>query len=168
VDVQEQVTASALRAKYAGQGMSEAELSTLEANISVKIPPIYRTLLRLVGNNPYAIAALVGSGWNGRDLLNPIETIQQATLELLDRNGAFEHFPEDGFVLLMHQGYSFLYIEAGKGDDSPVFTGEETDEPFRPPRVCQETLHTMMMEIAPELWAEATQLHQLERLNQRP
>ena len=143
--------------------MSEAELSTLEANISIKIPPIYRTLLSLVGHNPNAIADWVGSDWNARDLLDPEMDIQRATLNLLHRNGALEHFPDDGFVLLMHQGYSFLYVEADKGDDSPVFTGEETDEPFRPPRLIYHSLHDYMQLWASQIWQDAQNLSSLER-----
>jgi len=143
--------------------MSEAELSSLEANISVKIPPIYRTLLSLVGHNPNAIADWVGSDWNARDLLNLEMHNQRATRDLLYRNGALEHFPDDAFVFLLHQGYSFLYVEAHKGDDSPVFNGEETDEPFRPPRLIYQSLHDYMQLWAAQIWQDARNLNSLER-----
>lgn len=110
--------------RYAEQGVTERMLSRVETEYGLRIPPTYRAFLSLVGNNPQAVPDWVGSDWTG-DCLSAV----QAGARDLVRNNPHLTLPEEAFVLLLHQGYSALFVHAGLGDGSPVYAYAETDEP---------------------------------------
>ncbi|WP_152544928.1 SMI1/KNR4 family protein [Deinococcus phoenicis] len=140
------------RLQYAGQGLNENVLQAIERDFQLSIPPTYRVLLRLVGNNPNAIPEWIGTDWTGADLYD----IQREAHDLVRENPCLRNLPDDAFVLLFHQGYSLLFVPAELGDASPVFVYAETDEPCAQEfRRVAERLDEMMMHRVPELWVAA-------------
>jgi hypothetical protein len=152
-----ELTTTEIKQLYAGQGLSETQLQRIEVALSLNIPATYRNLLSLVGSNARSIPAWVGSDWTS-DIADLVD-LNLAARELLQENPHLKQLPEDAFVLLLHQGYSLLFVHATLGDASPVYTYAETDEPWMTAFECVgETLDGYMMLIDAELWAVARRI----------
>ena len=137
---------------YAGQGVSEDELTDIEAELGNAIPATYRTFLALAGDTVQAVPKWIGSDWLAKDLVGNHELAQF----LLEQNPYLKRLPLDAFVFWGHQGYSVQFVRRSLGDASPVYGYLEGDEPlWRQFRAYVSMLDSYMLEQAPELWRAA-------------
>lgn len=98
-------------------GCTEDQISQMEATFGLALPKKYREYLSVMGANS-------GDLFIGTDIDYPWPTKLRKAAERLCLDSPYT-LPADAFVFSMHQGYSFLFIEAGQGDDPPVFLFSE-------------------------------------------
>ena len=102
------------------RGLTEDEISEVEADQATPLPGVYREFLKTMGKG--AGRLLVGS-----DAFYPsILGLKDAARELLAESGDPFELEESDVVVLMHQGYTFLFLR-GIGEDPPVFQWVEGD-----------------------------------------
>lgn len=96
-------------------GCSEAEIAQVERILNVKLPAAYREFLLRMGRG-------AGDFYCGSDLHWPkVLGLTEAGRELVSEDEADIQLPADAIVIVMHQGYQFLFIRATEGDDPPVY-----------------------------------------------
>jgi hypothetical protein len=103
------------------EGYSESEVSRAEERLGVRFPAVFRAFLLRMGKAP-------GELFGGSDLapLRKLDSFRARARRFLERHGAGP-LPEDAVVILAHQGYTFLFLLANGGFDSPVFQYLEED-----------------------------------------
>ena len=102
-------------------GLTEQEITTVEADQGVKLPPIYRAFLAIMGKS-------AGSLFVGSDAFFPqILGLRCDAEELLEENSSPFTLDSTDVVFLMHQGYQFMFMH-GSDDDPPVFLYKEGDD----------------------------------------
>jgi hypothetical protein len=95
-------------------GCTPAEIEEVARDQGTDLPAAYRAFLALMGRK--AGALFVGS-----DVFYPeVLQLRQAAEGLLEVGGARVGLPPTAVVFLMHQGHTFMYIDAGEGQDPPV------------------------------------------------
>jgi hypothetical protein len=105
-----------------GTPATPQEVLALERQFGVMFPAAYKAFLLILGRD--GGTDFVGSDCTVRHLTKLREEAQ----ELLRSSGSQFELPEDAFVFLMHQGYSFAYFQAdGKTEDPAVFSYLEGD-----------------------------------------
>jgi hypothetical protein len=90
-----------------GKPLEPERVKALEHELGLPLPAAYRAYLLLAG--AYPPASLVGSDCHDHYLLELRANAQRLLIEC----GAQFQLPENAVVFLMHQGYQFLYCEAG-------------------------------------------------------
>src|SRR5438552_3435030 len=95
-------------------GCFAKDIQLLEKKIGQRFPAAYCEFLIWMGTE--AGPFLRGSNCFFRH----ISTLRQAASEVLQENKFPKSLPDDAVVVWMHQGYQFLFIRTGEGDDPPV------------------------------------------------
>lgn len=94
---------------------TEEEVSILEQKIGRFLPAAYREFLLWMGRG-------TGGLFQGSECLYwDVIPLQKAAADLMQEDEFSGPFPEDAFVLLMHQGYQFHFFRTSEGDDPPVY-----------------------------------------------
>ncbi len=91
------------------------EVRVLEDMLKLTLPSSYKEFLYWGGHS--AGPLLRGSDCFWEHLLN----IQQWAGELLEENNSPVRLPNDAFVILLHQGYTFMFLRTTEGDNPPVY-----------------------------------------------
>ena len=117
-------------------GYSDAEISEAEARLRVQFPVVFRTYLREMGKSP-------GDLFCGSELagLADFEQFRRDAMELLAETDPALTLPAEAVVFLFHQGYTFMYVLAEGGFDSPPMHWTETE---REPREVAPTFAEML------------------------
>jgi hypothetical protein len=121
----EQLTAAGLASQGQLKGCSEADIAGLEAKLGVKLPPIYRRFLAVMGRS--AGKFLVGTDF----LFHDLPTLHQRAERVLEEAGASVVLGPADFVFTIHQGYQFLFFKTGDGPDPEVFLFVEGEDEFQ-------------------------------------
>ena len=96
-------------------GCTTAQIDEVEADVGVPLPIVYREFLARMGCG-------AGRFYVGTDIQYPaLLGLTQAARELIGEDEAEIRLPEDAVVILMHQGYQFMFVRSGEGDDPPVY-----------------------------------------------
>jgi len=99
-------------------GCTDREIGKLESKFGVRLPGPYRKFLSRFGRDKNASPALSGSDY----FVPVLFKLRGWAEELLQESGSHFQFHPQDFVVLMHQGYQFLYFRAdGANHDPPVF-----------------------------------------------
>lgn len=107
------------------QGCKEAEISTLETRLGIRLPRSYRSFLAAMGR-------AAGTFLVGTDILySLLPTLRRQAERLLTECGGSLALDPADFVFAVHQGYEFLFFTCGASDDPPVFLYEEGEATFR-------------------------------------
>lgn len=103
-------------------GYSEAEVARAEIKLGVQFPAVFREYLREMARGH-------GELFCGSDLagIDELEQYRADALALLAETDPTLTLPPGAVVFLSHQGYTFLYLVAAGGFDSPVMQWIERD-----------------------------------------
>ena len=95
-------------------GYPESEIAATEARLGVRFPDVFRTYLLEMGRSP-------GDLFRGSHLasLEDFEQFRADALELTSETDPTFILPPQAVVFLFHQGYTFVYLAAAGGFDSP-------------------------------------------------
>lgn len=98
------------------RGCTETEIAEAERNLAVRIPAVLREFILRIGWEP-------GGLWTGSEFAaaQELSEFRKDAEELLAESKATFVLPPSAIVFLLHQGYSFLYIEATEEPDGPVW-----------------------------------------------
>lgn len=101
-------------------GYSEAEVANAETQLRVRFPAVFREYLREMARAP-------GELFTGSDLagIADFEQFRSRALELLGGSEPERTLPPEAVVFLSHQGYTFVYLLAAGGFDSPTMQWNE-------------------------------------------
>ncbi len=106
-------------------GFSEPEIQTVESFAGTRLPETYRTFLAFMGRS-------CGDLFCGSDLPRPNDfpahLLKAQGLLLEEQSGL--SLPPRSVVILIHQGYSFAFLEAAPVTDCPVLRYVEGDASF--------------------------------------
>jgi hypothetical protein len=112
-EVLDRLVSSGLARKQEIFGCSAGEIRQLEASIGVPLPGLYRGFLEVMGRG-------AGDFLIGSDLFFPeVMGLRAAAEGLLADCCPGVSLPENALVFFMHQGYQFLYMLTGEGEDDP-------------------------------------------------
>lgn len=103
-------------------GFSESEVAAAEARLAVHFPAVFRTYLLEMAKSP-------GDLFRGSRLAS-VENFEQFridALDLLSETDPTLSLPPEAVVFLSHQGYTFVYLVAAGGFDSPPMQWTETE-----------------------------------------
>jgi hypothetical protein len=121
-DIVETIVLSGLASEAELQGCTEAELTHLESTLGLGLPRAYREFLLRAGRG-------AGRLFRGTDVFYPtLLNLREWADELLEEDSGRFVIPADAVVIGMHQGYQFLYLRVGEGDDPPVYRYVEGQE----------------------------------------
>ncbi|MBE7529114.1 MAG: SMI1/KNR4 family protein [Ardenticatenaceae bacterium] len=98
---------------------TKGEIESLHRSLGSELPKAYQEFLLLMGHGAGPI--LSGTHCFYEDL----SEIQSRAAELLKENNSSFSLPDKSFVLLMHQGYYFLFFLIDGNDDPPLFSYSE-------------------------------------------
>ncbi len=124
VDAVSRLAESGLAGEAGFVGCSSGDVSAIEAAVKLVLPGSYRFFLERCGK--CAGEFLVGTDWEYDVLVE----LQEDALNLLDEAPPDLFLPEDAFVFAMHQGYQFLFLRCGEGDDPPVLYYLDENQAF--------------------------------------
>jgi hypothetical protein len=98
------------------RGYPEADVADAESRLGVTFPEVFRVFLREMGQSR-------GDLFRGSDIavINEFEEFRVAAMELLAETDPSLALPPDAVVFMFHQGYTFMYLVARGGFDSPPF-----------------------------------------------
>lgn len=104
-------------------GCTHDEVSAIEQNLGISLPPAYQEFLLSMGYS-------AGNFLRGSDcFFERLPQIQEWAIELLQENNFAQSLPEDAFIFLMHQGYQFSFFRLSEGADPPTYSYcEGTDQ----------------------------------------
>jgi hypothetical protein len=95
-------------------GCSPADIAELESTLGFAVPEAYRRFMLVAGRNAGPVLA-------GTDCSFPrVLVLREWAEELLNECHSDYSLPTDYLVFSMHQGYEFLAMRLGAGDDPPV------------------------------------------------
>jgi SMI1 / KNR4 family (SUKH-1) len=121
----------AMAVRLDARGCSPEEITSVESDQGIPLPPDYRRFLELMGRDG---GGLVG----GSDLCFPeMLGLRQHAIELLAENESIFQLPEDAVVFMMHQGYQFMYL---RGADPRVHWWTEGSDDSSGSKVIADTL----------------------------
>lgn len=97
------------------KGFSEAEVCEIEAQLHGSLPALFRRYLCEMGRSP-------GDLFVGSEFIRPsgFVSFRDRALRMIRRKDPNATLSARAFVFLIHQGYTFLSIDAAEGDDGPV------------------------------------------------
>src|SRR4051812_30554859 len=106
-------------------GYPEPEVAEAEARLGVRFPAVFRQYLFEMGQSP-------GDLFRGSDLavIAEFEQFRADALELLAETDPALTLPPEAVVLLFHQVYTFVYLLAIGGFDSPTMQVSVRPRPF--------------------------------------
>ena len=106
-------------------GLDEKEILALETQCGLPFPAVYRGYLRHFGRAR-------GQLFQGSDT-DPLQAAnyREWAKQLLAESKSPYQLGDSVFVFQFHQGYSFLYFEAGREPDSPIYQFSEGDPKSR-------------------------------------
>lgn len=91
-----------------------------------------------------------GHFYVGTDLFYPtLLGITKAAHQLVDEDKAQISLPQDAIVFMMRQGYEFMFVRHGEGDDPPVYCYMEQSSEFVKKA---EQLTLFLMNVAHDDW----------------
>lgn len=110
---------------------SVEEVRLLQKIVNINLPEAYQEFLLLMGHG--AGCLFEGSHIFYKDIIQ----IQKWAVDLLAENHFPVTLPNDAIVIMMHQGYQFMFLCSSHGNNPPIYYYNEaiTDQDF----VC---LHT--------------------------
>jgi hypothetical protein len=113
----------------AANGCAVSDIQALEKKLDQPFPAAYFEFLAWMGNGAGTFLE------ESRCFFRHAATLKRDAIELLQENNFPESLPPDATAVWMHQGYQFLFITAGEGDNPPVHWYHErlhsTDFEFR-------------------------------------
>lgn len=96
------------------EGCSAEEIEHVEAKVGCPLPLVYREFLSMMGRG-------AGKFYVGTDLFYPSMLGNlKAARDLVAEDQSGIVLPEGAIAFMMHQGYQFMFIRAGEGEDPPV------------------------------------------------
>lgn len=96
-------------------GCTTEEIAAIERTVSAPLPYAYVAFLKMMGKK-------AGNLWVGSNVFYPEPlTLNEDALALLRENGDESFWQQGNIAFHMHQGYQFLFVKAGEGDDPPVY-----------------------------------------------
>lgn len=103
-------------------GYSDDDISAAETRLGLTFPSVFRAYLGTLGKH-------CGDLFCGGDLadLKTFEQFRSDAEKLLRESNVQHELPGNALVFLFHQGYTFAFIVADGGFDSPVFQYIEGD-----------------------------------------
>jgi hypothetical protein len=108
-------------------GCSDKDLADIEEAFEVKLPAVYRALMKMLGRG-------AGDLWNNCSYQYPqvVDYLRDNAEQYLEANNqSFRLGPTD-YVFMDHQGCEFFYFDTTKGDDPPVYKfGDRQVEPVK-------------------------------------
>jgi hypothetical protein len=124
-----------IRLEYLSEIVSLHEATNLGAVRGCSVEAVEGMRQVFSGKLPRAYAEfLFWAGHHGGELLrgsscfmHDLPDIQSAADALLRANGFRHRLPSDAVVIWMHQGYQFLFLRLGEGDDPPLHYYNEYD-----------------------------------------
>jgi hypothetical protein len=102
-------------------GCIEAEIVETEAQCQVALPQSYKHFLAACGRG--AGEFLAGTDWTYPAIL----TLQSTARRLVNRSGFT--LPSAAFVIAMHQGYEFLFLDCALADSPVWYFGDGSQQP---------------------------------------
>ncbi|MBA4017257.1 MAG: SMI1/KNR4 family protein [Pirellula sp.] len=97
------------------RGCTPAEIKAVEHDVGSPLPQAYREFLARMGRE-------AGRLYVGTDVFYPaILGVTSGAKQLVDEDKTGVAFPDDAIAFSMHQGYQFLFIRTGEGNDPPVY-----------------------------------------------
>jgi hypothetical protein len=99
-------------------GCSEAEITHLEQQFKVKLPPAFVDFLQVMGKERDGFYAEASMSY-------PFDDMRRIAVALLD--DVNEKLSETAFVFVERYGCAVLYFETNVGDDPPVYVCQEDD-----------------------------------------
>ncbi len=115
IDTNQEDAERYLTAMRSYSGLTEEEISNLEANHEIKFPFVFRSFLQYFGTSR-------GHLFRGSDASpGNYAKYKKWAEELLRENGISSFLTEKAFVFLFHQGYSFLFFYSEAKIDLPIY-----------------------------------------------
>lgn len=141
IGLRQLLTASVMSSRLVG--LSDAEIRKVAATqAAAVIPPAYREFLAVAGRG-------AGDLWRGSEAFYPdLLELRQAALALLEENSQPFDLPSGALVILMHQGYQFLYLLPGASDPAVWLYREPRKEPERIAATFSSLLRGALSELA--------------------
>ena len=100
-------------------GYPEQEVAEAEARLGVRFPDVFRTYLREMARSP-------GDLFRGSDLAGmKFEEFRTEASEILAKTDPTLALPPEAVIFLLHQGYTFLFLNASRGFDGPLLQWKE-------------------------------------------
>jgi hypothetical protein len=125
------------------RGCTPAQIDEVESEAGVSLPIAYREFLARMGRGG-------GRFYIGTDIWYPaLLGLTQAGRQFVAEDESGIRFPADGIVFLMHQGYVFMFIRAGEGDDPPVYLYLEQSGQFEKKA---DSFSRFMFDVAHDDW----------------
>lgn len=108
------------------KGCTEEEIESLERRFGLRLPQCYRDFLAVMGRA--AGDFLVGTDYSFPKLLE----FRKDAEELLRTSQSDFKLTPTAFVFMLHQGYTFLFLDCDDDpDDPPVFMFTEAEKELR-------------------------------------
>jgi SMI1 / KNR4 family (SUKH-1) len=125
----------AIAKRLGALGCSQEQIDEVQRDQGLRLPRSYEAFLRFLGRDAFrSVQNFVGSDVGYPDALG----MRAAAIDILDRYEDWKpdvevfRLPDDAVIILMHQGYIFLFVRSSLGDDPPVELWQEgTDHPER-------------------------------------
>lgn len=109
---------------------TEDEVKALEEKLGRTLPEAYKEFLLWMGKGVGKGNLMAGEDffvWNWEKEQEMLKLVR----ELFEEDEFPGELPEDAFVFLFHQGYSFLFFRLSEGDDPPVYLWIESETSFQ-------------------------------------
>lgn len=125
------------------KGCSADEIEEIESDVGQPLPVAYREFLSKMGRE-------AGAFYVGTDMFYPnLLGITEAARDLVREERSDIVLPDDAVVFSMHQGYQFLFVRSGDGDDPPVYYYMEQSGAFVKKA---EELTKFLLDVAQDDW----------------
>jgi hypothetical protein len=130
-------------------GLNDEEIRAIATAQEAVIPTAYREFLRVAGRR-------AGDLWRGSEAFYPeLLRLRKDALALLEENSRPFDLPSGALVILMHQGYQFLYLLPGASDPAVWLYREPRKEPERIAETFSSLLRGALSEL-PNVHREAS------------
>lgn len=140
--VEERLIQRSVATKETICGCSSDEIDRIEEDAGAILPASYREFLSRMGRS-------AGNFYVGTDIFFPrILGLKTAAKELVAEEKGLV-LPEDAIVIIMHQGYQFIFIRGNEGDDPPVYYYLEQAGGFEKKN---DRLSKFLLDVASDPW----------------
>ena len=113
VPIMQVLTERGVAARSQIVGCTSAEIEEIAGGR--KLPTRYRDFLKAMGRG-------AGRFYEGSDVFYPHAVgLTKGARNLVAQDPAKIALPDDAVAIVMHQGYQFLFVRTGEGDDPPVY-----------------------------------------------
>jgi hypothetical protein len=113
----------AIAKRLGALGCSQEQIDEVQRDLGLRLPRSYEAFLRFLGRDAsQSVPKLVGSGVGYPDAIGLRAEAMDILVRYQDWKPDVEVFrlPDDAVVIMMHQGYIFLFVRSSLGDDPPV------------------------------------------------